>query len=222
VKKEHSLIEQIKALQSQLANVKAEVEELGPVVDSLQDVDTETIEFELQQAEARNKLVRANEQAAKISAEVGELHGKWEWHNQEINAIEAIKTKLVSDAKFPIPELGFSPDSVTYQGVDFDQASDAEQIRVSAAIGLALHPMIKILRIKQGGLVDEDGVKLLEQIAEDLDGQIWFETTWANTEGPLFKVEDGEVEEVQALALDQKANEAEEERLSEELRDAWE
>ena len=82
---------------------------------------------------------------------------------------------------------------VTFQGVPFSQASSAEQIRVSVAMAMAMNPRLRVLRIKDGSLLDDQALAALrEQVAEN-DFQLWLEVVTTSTEGGAVIIEDGKV-----------------------------
>ena len=48
-------------------------------------------------------------------------------------------------------------------------------LRVSTAVGMASNPRLRVLRIMDGSLLDEDSMKLLAEMAEAEDFQLWVE-----------------------------------------------
>ena len=58
----------------------------------------------------------------------------------------------------PVEGLGFGAGIVTFNGLPFDQASTAEQLRVSVAIAMAANPKLRVLRIKHGNDLDADNL----------------------------------------------------------------
>jgi len=71
--------------------------------------------------------------------------------------------------------MSFGDGVVMFDGVPFDQASTAQQLRASVALAMAANPKLKVIRVKQGSFLDDDGMKLLSDMAEELDYQIWIE-----------------------------------------------
>lgn len=110
-------------------------------------------------------------------------------HSRRMNAIAA--------AKMPVEGLGFGDGEVTYNGHPFAQASGAEQLRVSVAIAMAGNPKLRVLRIKDGSLLDSHSLALLEEMAELNDFQVWVESVdESGTVGIVM--EQGEVAKVNA------------------------
>jgi hypothetical protein len=102
------------------------------------------------------------------------------------------KQDAIAAAQMPIPDLGFGDGVVLYKGVPFDQASSAEQLKVSTSIAMAMNPKLRVIRITDGSLLDEDSMEMLRQMAEEHDFQIFLEIVDSSGKVGIF-IEDGEV-----------------------------
>lgn len=164
---------------------------------ALVDVDLEPIQAELREVESYNAKVAENvtrEDAMKALREkVDEAKKKTE----RIEGIEKEIQKTLRKTKFPIEELSFTGSGVTYKDVPFEQASAAEQMRVSMAIGAALQPKLKVALIRDGSLLDTNGLKLLAEIAAEYGIQCWVERVGEGAECSVI-IEAGEVKETRA------------------------
>lgn len=94
---------------------------------------------------------------------------------ESIEARTAEKTKAIAAAKMPVEGLGFGESLVTFNGVPFEQASGAEQIRVSLAIAMALNPKLRVIRLQHGNDLDTESFKLIAALAKAQDYQVWIE-----------------------------------------------
>jgi energy-coupling factor transporter ATP-binding protein EcfA2 len=171
--------------QAELAAVQA--------VPNVEDIQLRLSEIEIINAKVRENraFLEAKKSHAGIAAEVQVI-------NTEIAALDAQKESLLTSAKFPVDGLGISDDGVTFNGVPFVQASTAEQLRVSVAIGLALHPKLKVLLIRNGNALDEDSLRAVAEQAATADAQIWMEYVTKSAEGVSVLIEDGAVAYEQA------------------------
>jgi DNA repair exonuclease SbcCD ATPase subunit len=88
---------------------------------------------------------------------------------------EKQKVDAIKSAKLPLPDLGFGDGFVTYGGLPFEQASDAQRLRVSTAIAMAKNPKLRVIRIRNGSLLDEDNLAILAEMAREEDFQVWIE-----------------------------------------------
>ena len=103
------------------------------------------------------------------------------------------RLEMAEKAEWPIPDLDFAEDGVTYRDLPFNQASQAEQLRVAVAIGMAMNPQIKVLLIRDGSLLDEKSMALLTELATEAGGQVWVERVGKNDDC-MVVIEDGLVE----------------------------
>ncbi len=110
----------------------------------------------------------------------------------ELKALERRKQKAIEAADLPVPGLGFGDGCVTMNGIPLEQASDAEQLRISTAIAMAGRGDLAVIRIRDGSLLDENSMRLLAEMADANDCQVWIERV--DTSGKVgFVVEDGSV-----------------------------
>lgn len=164
----------------------------GAIVDNLHQENMEEIREQISQAEKTNIAVRSNKKREELvgmfelkTIEVDAL-------SQKIDEIDTEKASQLGSAKFPIPELGFTENGVIYKDIPFDQASSAEQLRVSVATGLALNPKLKVLLIRDGSLLDADNLALIARMAEEAEAQVWLERVGEGKEASVI-IEDGMV-----------------------------
>jgi DNA repair exonuclease SbcCD ATPase subunit len=155
--------------------------------------DTEALRAKLTEANEINAKVRDNQAYEKASHEVIDVENRIEELNYAITTADEDKRKLLEAAKFPVDGLGLSDTGVMFNGVPLSQASTAEQLRVSVAIGLALNTNLKVLLIRSGNLLDEDSLKLVALQAEAADAQVWMEYVTSDPKAVQIMIEDGHV-----------------------------
>lgn len=81
----------------------------------------------------------------------------------------------VAKAEMPVPGLTFGADEILLGGVPFEQASSAEQLRTSVAIAMAANPKLRVIRVQDGSLLDEEAMAILAEMAAEADYQVWIE-----------------------------------------------
>ena len=167
-----------RALQSLEAEGKAQ--DIGPV------------EAQLASAEALNAAVRHNKQYRKASDDMRECVLASDGLTKKIESLRKERQKAIEGAAYPIEGLLVGSDGVTFEGIPIEQASSAEQIRVSAAIGIALNPELRVLLIRDGSLLDEESLTTLLEQAKTSDAQLWIERVGDGDEVTVV-IEDGEV-----------------------------
>lgn len=178
----------------QAAEARASVEGLPPLD---QPVDSEEIRRMLTEADATLALIERQRQRADLVEQLAAKQAESEGYTKAMAARAQQRIDALAKAKMPIDGLGFSIDEqgkayVTWEGLPFveDQISTAVQLRVSTKIAMAANPKLRVLRIKDGSLLDEDAMKLLAEMAAAEDYQLWIEVVRAD-EGVGFIMEDG-------------------------------
>lgn len=157
------------------------------------EIDTSALREELQGAEETNRKVRENKERALVREELQSAEKHARELSSEIERLEGEKQGLLEEAKLPIPGLGFDDFGPNLNGLPLDQASQAERLRVSIAIGIALNPRIKVMLVRDGSLLDAESTELLAQAARDAEAQVWLERVSEDGEGCSVVIEDGEI-----------------------------
>lgn len=85
------------------------------------------------------------------------------------------KQAAIAGAKLPITGISFGDGVVLLNDIRFDQASDAEKLRASVEMAMAANPKLQVVRIRDGSLLDEDGLKLVAEMADARNCQVWIE-----------------------------------------------
>lgn len=128
---------------------------------------------------------------------------------EEVRARKLTIASTLESAKFPVPGLSFETITegssgrerknpkkiITYHGVPLSEASSAEQIRVSTAVGMANKPELRFLLIRDGSLLDDNGLAILEQMAHEQNFQILMEKVDTSGKVGIF-MEDGVIKTV--------------------------
>jgi DNA repair exonuclease SbcCD ATPase subunit len=187
-------VKEIERLEELLVHLKADLDEAQKRRAELPEPrDTSALEAQLATVEETNARIRANNQAREQLQRKAELRGAYEALTSDIALVDGQKAQALASAHFPVDGLGFDESGVTFQGVPFSQASSAEQIRVSIAMAMALNPKLRVLRIKDGSLLDEDTLEAIRQQVAGADFQLWLERVGNADEGAVI-IEDGEVQ----------------------------
>lgn len=164
--------------------------ELTANVAAAMDEDVEVIVKQVASAEQINTAVRSNAKRQASVEGLEEAKKRADRADAEIGEIDRKRADRLASAKLPVPGLSFDADGVMFNGVPFSQASGAEQLRVSVACGFAANPKLRVMLVRDGSLLDENGLKLLSELAEQYDGQVWVERV-SNGERVGVVIEDG-------------------------------
>jgi hypothetical protein len=168
-----------------------QTEKLKKDLTALPEPALDPIRAKLATLEKTNAAVKAKKARALREAEATRLRLEAVALTKQIEAADEEKRVAIAEAKLPVPDLTFVGDQVFHRGKPLTQASHAEQLRISVAMGAALHPKLRVLLIRQGAFLDEDSWALLHTMAAEMNVQVWIEDV--GTGGPGFLIEDGEV-----------------------------
>ena len=173
---------------------KSRAVEADRVAGVLVDVDEVAIRERLSTLEASNRDIRQNAERRTIAKQLQAKVDEAAAMTEQLVDIDTAKREAIAKATFPVPGLGFDDDGqVTFGGLPFEQASGAEQLRASVAIGMALNPKLRVLLVHDGSLLDEDSLRLMSEMADAEDFQLWIERVEEG--GATVIIEDGVVQE---------------------------
>ena len=156
------------------------------------DTDTAAMQEQVTAAEQTNEHVRSKRRKVELLAEsctasisAGALTDQME--KRRVKARDAIAA-----ADLGIDGLTVADGRVMLGDHPFDQASDAERLLASCAIAGRGDAELRVLRIRDGSLLDENSLRLAAEWAAKNDYQVWVERV--DTTGKVgIVIEDGQV-----------------------------
>lgn len=154
-------------------------------------IDTAEVAAELSQAQTTNGAIARRDVYNSVKQQVATAEETWKKHDETVKAKEAERAAAIARAKMPIPGLSIGDGEVLFKELPFSQASNAEQIAVSTSLAMASNPKLRVLRIKDGSLLDTKSLELIAKMAGDHDYQIWIERVDAGSAVGVV-MEDGE------------------------------
>lgn len=155
-------------------------------------VDESAILAQISGSEASNRKYRENAERMKVAHQADQKAAASEELTKQIEALDDQKREALEAASFPVPGLSFDDGGVLVNGIPFQQASAAEQVRISVAMGLSLNPTLKVLLVRDASLLDEKSMELVAKMAAEHGGQVWLEKV-GNGEECHVVIEDGMV-----------------------------
>lgn len=154
--------------------------------------DITAIQQRIDNAEQENAAIRANNTARAQWAQKETLRAEWDELTAKLKDIDQRKADGLANAEMPVDGLSFDEEGVLYQGVPFSRASGAEQIIVSAAMIIATNPEVRTMVIRNGNVMDEDSLAVLQAMCEDNNFQAFVEFV-SDSEDHEFRLVDGEL-----------------------------
>ena len=169
-----------------LANATARIADHA----ALPDVDD--IQLSIDNAEVINSQVRVAKEKRAVASRLAAATRAAEALTAKLAEIDQRKAEGLAAAEMPVDGLSFDEEGVLYQGVPFSRASGAEQIIVSAAMIIATDPEVRVMVIRNGNVMDEDSLQVLQEMCEDNDFQAFVEFVSDGTDHE-FRLVDGEL-----------------------------
>jgi DNA repair exonuclease SbcCD ATPase subunit len=154
------------------------------------------LDEQLASADAHNRAIFEADAHAKrlVESEAShkKLHDAYETCSEAIDKIDAWKKKILTAAQLPVAGLKVTEDAILFNGVPFAQASAAERLRVSVALAIAGSPQLDDIWVRDAALVDEDGLKLIAELAGAAGKRVWLERVGTRDAGAII-IEDGAI-----------------------------
>ncbi|MBU0691517.1 AAA family ATPase [bacterium] len=158
--------------------------------------DLPELQQRVQEAVKANTLNETISNYRKTNTELESEQARSTSLTKQIETLDKEKAELLSKADLPVNELAFDESGVFYHGVPFEQCSSSEQLKVSTALAISFNPKLRVIRITDGSLLDEDSLEILRTIADSEDFQIWLERVDDSAGAVGVLIEDGEIKAI--------------------------
>jgi DNA repair exonuclease SbcCD ATPase subunit len=168
-----SIKQRIDEITAELQRLEIEQDKLGKpeIIES-----TEAIRLQIQEAEKTNTKAREYREYAKYAEEHASLEEEADQLTEQIKQCDAEKEQMIANSKLPFKNIAFDSEAgVLIDGIPFSQHSTAEQLRISARIGMEINPDLRVICIKAGSALDEKSVEILRELANKNEYQILVE-----------------------------------------------
>lgn len=192
---------------ARLERFKAEAEaaSTAAIAAALVDPVIDDVTERMGKVEQTNAKVRAKKARAAKAAEASAKEAESAALTKKLAEVDHAKTRMLAEARFPIVGLSIEGDAVTMNGFPFSQASSAQQLRCCLAIGAALNPKLRVVLVRDGSLLDEEGLGLVEEWAETNNMQVLMERVSDGRASAGILIEDGEVVESESAPVEEPA-----------------
>ena len=150
---------------------KSEKERLA----ELEPIDISDINAEIQGIESTNAKIRANNIYQMESKALQSIQANYDTVDKQLEDYRAERLRIIQEANIPVPGITFDEDGLLYNGIPLSQCSDGEKLMISMGISMALNPTMRVVRIKDGSLLDKKNMAILETMCKDKDFQLWIE-----------------------------------------------
>jgi len=192
-------VERKKELEKELADLNLKINNAKLVYQSNKEkiatmvkIDTTPIEDSMATLETTNSHIRDNKEKVRVKLEADAAVDNYEGLTKRIDETISKRKKLLEKAPIPVPGLSFDDGELLYNDIPLDQASDGEKLMISLSISMALNPTLKVLRIKDGSLLDAKNRTIISKQVKDKGYQLWYESVGSDSKVGIV-IEEGNI-----------------------------
>lgn len=177
------------ASRSQAMVLKTKLDTAKPLPEP---IDTVAVAAALEAARKVNAQCALRDRKRQFEEAAVELQKQSAERTKAMDLREAEKRTAIAASNLPVPGLSLGHGIVLLNGLPFDQASGAVQLRTSLAIAMSMNPELRVLLVRDGSLLDSASLAIVEEMCKEKDFQIWIESV--DESGKIgFVIEDGHV-----------------------------
>jgi len=187
----------VEELEGKLVAARSKLGELTASRSSMEEPKgTAELQEEMDAVQRAQTLTAAHARKKQAHEDFDGYNATHERLSAELSDLDADLERALRQADMPVEGLSVSATDVLMNGLPLNQASQAEQLRVSLAIaakvqtGDADNPKLRVVRILDGSLLDDKSMDLVREFAEENDCQVWIERI--EKEGATIIMEAGE------------------------------
>jgi intein/homing endonuclease len=125
-----------------------------------------------QTAQSRSRRLHATEQLDRLAKEVEHAQAAHKDLDDTLTRLRDLRVHLLDGVDLGVPGLEVGMGELRLNGVSFRQASQAQRIRIAAAVAMRQKPRLRLLKIDEGERLDSESRKLLFDLAERAGFQI--------------------------------------------------
>lgn len=200
IRRETEVRNKIARLENELTTTKQELDLINSELTSLPDApDVQFLKDQLRDIESNNNRAREVVEYNKIRKSLQAVNQEISDLNDTMELIDIEKAEALEASPLPVNGLKISAEGIMIvnedgNSVPFCQASAARRLRISLAIAMAANPKLRVIRISDGSLLDDDSMAIIRDMAEKQDFQIWIEYASRNDQDRIgVYIEDGMV-----------------------------
>lgn len=194
------LNKQLESIQAQIILLNQHIENTRnqyilqkEVVSQMVHEDESIIKDRISKAEVINSQIRKNKFFEECKSQFFAVSSKAIELTREIAKIDQKKIEMTKNAKFPVDGIEFGETGLLLNGIPFQNASSAEKLKISVAMGIALNPELKVMQIRDGSLLDNESLEIVNKMAIEADMQIIMEKVSEGSECSII-IEDGYIQ----------------------------
>lgn len=159
--------------QKMLVAQHAEAEKAYQEAPEGKTVDVGALTQELASAQRTNRAIETRSQWEDLRKQRDQKQKEADKLTRQMEARNEKKRDAIAGAAIPVEGITFDETRVLFNGLPLENLGEGEQIRLSTQIGMAANPKLRILCIRHGEALDEDGLQVIADLAKKNDFQVW-------------------------------------------------
>lgn len=191
--RKRSLLDQRAELEKKMRQIDVDLAAIDEImtVDELRD--------KLSSIETNNRRAREVVEYNKFKDSLSSLKDQVKELSDKIELTQINKDEALEESDLPVDGLKLTADGIMISNengdlVPFKQASAARKLKISLGIAMAANPKLRVIRIADGSLLDDESMKIVKNMAKDEDFQVWIEYASRNKDDKIgVYIEDGAV-----------------------------
>jgi DNA repair exonuclease SbcCD ATPase subunit len=184
----------ITAGKAELTAEEAKITANKELLQTLREVSVEEMNKTFQEAVNFNQKVDKVQEFQQRLLQLDEKEQLSKEYSARLKEINEEKIRIISEKNIRVPGLTFDPENecLMYEGLAFDetQMSKSKIIAVGIELMMATNPNLKICRIKDGSLLDEQTLNELIAVINEQDFQAFVEIVSGEKEGLQVTVQE--------------------------------
>jgi DNA repair exonuclease SbcCD ATPase subunit len=192
-------VKEIARLQAIIADCENKIHGNANVLSGIDTLDVAHLQDQLKDIETNNRRAREIIEYRTLRTGLENVEKEIVGYNATMELIEIEKAEALEAAPLPVKGFTVNADGVRIinedgSDVPFCQASAARRLKISLGIAMAANPTLRVIRIADGSLLDDESMAIVKEMATDKDFQVWIEYASRNTDDRIgVYIEDGKV-----------------------------
>lgn len=201
--KYNQTLNEIQELEKRLEVLKPQLKELQSGLDALPEpVNVEFLQGQLKEIDTLNTRAREVKQYNATKKTLNDITQDIQLLNKKMELLDIEKAEALEKSPLPVKGFSVTADGVMVtnedgESVPFCQASAARRLKISLGIAMANNPKLRVIRVADGSLLDDESMQIIEEMTKAKGYQMWIEYASRNEDDRLgVYIEDGQVAEV--------------------------
>jgi DNA repair exonuclease SbcCD ATPase subunit len=193
------LVALIADLEKQLETAKVALDSTESKLNAMPEpVDVEFLQGQLKEIDTLNKRAREVNQYITTKKTLSSVNESIKTINNKMELLDIEKAEALENSPLPVKGFSVTPDGVMITNeegdlVPFRQASAARRLRISLGIAMANNPKLRVIRVADGSLLDDDSMQIIQEMTKAKDYQMWIEYASRNDQDRIgVYIEDGQ------------------------------